>query len=67
MRSIITPLLGGNTVILKTSDITPYTQSLWGELLLGAGLPEGVLCIVHVDPKDAPELVPLLVCHPAVR
>ncbi|WWD19969.1 hypothetical protein CI109_104442 [Kwoniella shandongensis] len=32
-RAIITPLIAGNTVILKTSEHTPYTQTLWAELL----------------------------------
>ncbi|MFE0025033.1 aldehyde dehydrogenase [Amycolatopsis sp. NPDC059021] len=37
----------GNTAILKPAPQTPLTASRFGELALEAGLPEGVLNIVH--------------------
>ncbi|MEU3267210.1 aldehyde dehydrogenase [Streptomyces bacillaris] len=37
----------GNTVVLKPAPQTPLTAARFGELALEAGLPEGVLNIVH--------------------
>jgi len=44
----IAPALAiGNTVVAKPSEVTPYTAYLLSELCIEAGLPEGVLNIVH--------------------
>ncbi|WP_328915756.1 MULTISPECIES: aldehyde dehydrogenase [unclassified Streptomyces] len=44
----IAPALAfGNTVVLKPAPQTPLTASRFGELALAAGLPEGVLNVVH--------------------
>ena len=44
----IAPALAvGNCVIAKPSEITPYTAFKFGEICVDAGLPEGVLNIVH--------------------
>jgi aminomuconate-semialdehyde/2-hydroxymuconate-6-semialdehyde dehydrogenase len=40
-------LAAGNTVVAKPSEVTPYTAFLLGELAAEAGLPDGVLNIVH--------------------
>lgn len=40
-------LAAGNTVVAKPSEITPMTAFLLSELCMEAGLPEGVLNIVH--------------------
>ena len=40
-------LAAGNCVIAKPSEITPYTAFLLGEICNQAGLPKGVLNIVH--------------------
>lgn len=37
----------GNTVVLKPAPQTPLTAARFGELALEAGLPEGVLNVVH--------------------
>lgn len=42
-------LAAGNTVIAKPSEITPMTAYLLSELCMEAGLPKGVLNIVHGD------------------
>jgi aminomuconate-semialdehyde/2-hydroxymuconate-6-semialdehyde dehydrogenase len=45
-------LAAGNCVVAKPSEITPMTASLLGELSLKAGMPPGVLNIVHgLGPK----------------
>jgi len=40
-------LAAGNTVVLKPSEQTPFDAVLLGELCLAAGLPAGVVNIVH--------------------
>ena len=49
----IAPALAvGNCVIAKPSEITPYTAFKFGEICVDAGLPKGVLNIVH-GPGDS--------------
>lgn len=40
-------LAAGNCVIAKPSEVTPYTAYLLGEVLEEAGMPAGVLNIIH--------------------
>ncbi|MTI22630.1 aldehyde dehydrogenase [Fulvivirga sp. RKSG066] len=40
-------LAAGNTVVAKPSEVTPMTAFLFSELCIEAGLPSGVLNIVH--------------------
>jgi len=42
-------LAAGNTVIAKPSEVTPMTAYLLSEICIAAGLPKGVLNIVHGD------------------
>lgn len=44
---IVPALLAGNTIIFKPSEMTPRTGNLIVELLLEAGLPEGVIQLLH--------------------
>jgi 5-carboxymethyl-2-hydroxymuconic-semialdehyde dehydrogenase len=54
----------GNTAVLKMSELSPLTASLLGQLALEAGIPAGVLNVVHGYGKDVGEP---LVAHPDVR
>jgi len=54
----------GNTAVLKMSELSPITASRLGELALEAGVPAGVLNVVHGYGKTAGEA---LVRHPDVR
>ena len=46
----IAPALAtGNTIVAKPSEVTPMTAFLLSELCIEAGLPKGVLNIVHGD------------------
>ena len=40
-------LAAGNTVVAKPSEVTPYTAYLLSRICIEAGLPKGVLNIVH--------------------
>jgi 5-carboxymethyl-2-hydroxymuconic-semialdehyde dehydrogenase len=54
----------GNTAVLKMSELSPLTASRLGELALEAGIPAGVLNIVH---GYGPEVGEELCRHPDVR
>ncbi|WP_426391095.1 5-carboxymethyl-2-hydroxymuconate semialdehyde dehydrogenase [Variovorax sp. R-27] len=54
----------GNTAVLKMSELSPLTTARLGELALEAGIPPGVLNLVHGYGKEAGEP---LVAHPDVR
>ena len=54
----------GNTAVLKMSELSPLTAARLGELALEAGIPAGVLNVVHGFGAEAGEP---LVSHPDVR
>src|SRR5690349_5795156 len=54
----------GNTVVLKMSELSPLTAARLGELALEAGIPPGVLNVVHGFGVEAGEA---LCRHPDVR
>ncbi len=57
-------IAAGNCVIAKPSEITPVTAYLLGELCNEAGLPKGVLNIVH---GEGATLGKALVTHPNIK
>jgi len=54
----------GNTAVLKMSELSPLTAARLGELALEAGVPPGVLNLVHGYGKETGEP---LCAHPDVR
>ncbi len=54
----------GNTAVLKMSELSPLTAARLGELALEAGIPAGVLNVVHGTGRGAGEP---LCTHPDVR
>lgn len=56
-------LATGNTVVAKPSEVTPLTAFMLGELAAHAGLPKGVLNIVH---GLGPKVGAAIVAHPRV-
>lgn len=57
-------IAAGNTVVAKPSEVTPLTAALLGEILSEAGLPPGVLNIVHgLGPKAGQAIV----AHPNIK
>ncbi|KAJ9474263.1 putative Potassium-activated aldehyde dehydrogenase, mitochondrial (putative) [Pseudozyma hubeiensis] len=67
LRSILYPIAAGNCAILKTSEFAPRVHLSVAQILIDAGLPKGVLNVVHVDPAHAPEVTEALIAHPRVR
>ncbi len=57
-------LAAGNTVVAKPSEITPMTAYLLSEICIEAGLPKGVLNIVHGYGHTAGSAI---VAHPMVK
>lgn len=57
-------LAAGNTVVAKPSEVTPMTACLLGKLCEEAGLPKGVLNIVH---GNGAEIGRALVEHPGIK
>lgn len=57
-------LAAGNCVIAKPSEVTPVTSFLLGKICKEAGLPDGVLNIVH---GDGPTCGEAIVKHPAIK
>ena len=56
-------LAAGNTCVAKPSELTPATAARLGELSIQAGLPPGVLNIVH---GTGPECGEAIVTHPGI-
>ena len=65
-RACTQPIMAGNCAVLKTSELSPKTQFILAEVFADAGLPAGVLNIVHVAPEDAPAVVEAIIAHDAV-
>ncbi len=67
-RAIAAPLALGNTVVLKPSELSPYSGGLvWAEIFAEAGLPAGVLNVVTHGPGEAAAIGDELVENPHVR
>ena len=66
-RAIAMPLACGNTVVLKASELCPATHMLIGQILVEAGLPNGVVNVLTNAPADAAAVVDALIAHPAVK
>lgn len=57
-------LAAGNCVIAKPSEVTPVTAFLLGKICKEAGLPDGVLNIIH---GDGPTCGEAIVKHPKIK
>jgi len=61
---ILPALAAGNTIVFKPAEDAPYSANLFVECLLEAGLPAGVLNIVHGFGEECGDA---LVLHPDVN
>ena len=60
---VMPALLAGNTVIFKPSEKVPYAGEYYAQLWQQAGLPDGVLQVIHGDGDVAQKLI----AHPQVN
>lgn len=60
---VIPALLSGNTAVIKPASDTPATSAKLVEILMEAGIPDGVINIVHGGGKEVGEA---LLAHPDI-
>ena len=60
---IFPALICGNALVFKPAEDTPLSATKFVEILNRAGLPAGVLNLVHGGPKTGQAIV----CHPRIR
>ncbi|KIM99839.1 hypothetical protein OIDMADRAFT_42801 [Oidiodendron maius Zn] len=66
VRAFMTPLVCGNTVVLKASESSPHTQYLLVDTFRKAGLPPGVLNFICCPRENAASVTEAMVGHNAV-
>lgn len=66
-RAVAVAIACGNTAILKASEACPGIHVLIGEVLVEAGLPDGVINVITNAPEDAAQVVEALIAAPEVR
>lgn len=67
VRAIAMPLACGNTVMLKGSEICPRTHQMLVDVLVDAGMGNGVVSFVINAPAEAADVMETLIAHPSVR
>ncbi|KAI1192195.1 aldehyde dehydrogenase domain-containing protein [Nemania serpens] len=67
VRAIATPLICGNTVILKPSEYSPKNQHLVVRAMIEAGLPKGCLHFLPVSAERTPVITEFAVKHELIR
>ncbi len=57
LNPTVQALLAGNTVLLKPSEVTPFSGQIVGDIFKAAGLPEDVLTVLTGDGETGAALV----------
>ncbi len=57
LNPAVQALMAGNTVVVKGSEVTPYSTKLVEEIFLEAGLPEGTIQVLMGDGQTGAALV----------
>jgi acyl-CoA reductase-like NAD-dependent aldehyde dehydrogenase len=57
VNSLVPALVAGNTVVLKHSEQTPLVAERIGKAAVEAGLPDGVLQVLHLDHRRVAEVL----------
>lgn len=66
-RGISAALAAGCTVVLKASEMSPWSHQLILEVFKEAGLPDGVLNQIQSSRKDAANVTEAVIGHPSLR
>lgn len=67
LRSFLSAIATGNTVVVKGPELSPRTYWALGSIFHDAGLPAGVLNIIYHKTEDAVKITNFLIEHPAIR
>jgi len=67
VRCFANAIMAGNAVVWKTSEYSPKIHHFATQLFIDAGLPSGVLNMIHVAPADSPKVCEAIIAHKAVR
>ena len=67
VRGICCALAAGCTVVMKASEMCPWTHQIILEIFEEAGLPAGALNQVQASRDKAAEVTEALIGHPAIR
>ncbi|KAJ8078039.1 hypothetical protein PM082_000242 [Marasmius tenuissimus] len=67
LRAITIPILCGNTVVFRPSELSPRSCSIVYEVLKEAGLPDGVFNFLSIRKEDTPTLTAEIIADPRVR
>ena len=66
-RAIAYPIVCGNSVVFRASEVSSMTHRLIADAVYEAGAPAGLLNFITTAPEDAPEVIETLIAHPAIR
>lgn len=66
-RAIASAVAAGCTVVLKASELSPYTHSLVHDIFVDAGAPAGVVNLLMSTRSDAAAVTEWLISNPAIR
>ncbi|KAF5356532.1 hypothetical protein D9758_008271 [Tetrapyrgos nigripes] len=67
LRAVAVPILCGNTVVFRSSELSPRSQFIVIQAFREAGLPAGVINFISTSRENAPELTANIIAHPLVR
>lgn len=66
-RAVASAVAAGCTVVLKGSELSPFTHSLVHDIFITAGAPAGVVNLLMSTRTNAPEVSEWLTSHSAIR
>ncbi|KAJ7450041.1 Aldehyde/histidinol dehydrogenase [Mycena galericulata] len=67
VRSVLYPLAGGNTCILKGSELSPRCFHHIGRIFTDAGLPPGAINVLYTTREESPAITTQLINAPAIK
>lgn len=67
VRGIIYAVAAGNTVIIKSSELSPRSHFIVTSLIISAGFPPGVINLIGHCREDAAEITEALISQRAIR
>jgi acyl-CoA reductase-like NAD-dependent aldehyde dehydrogenase len=67
LRSFLSAIATGNTVIVKGPELSPRTYWALASIFHDAGLPAGVINVIYHNTEDAAKITDFLIEHPAIK